>query len=172
MSLDSVRMARWISAFRITRYRAFTETSSWSAPTRRREPAEESAIPEPSTLARVRSSGNSVQCPSRERSVTTPGKAIAGKAASASTPGRSTSPWTSSAAFSICLSLRRSAAITEATGRARTCSETQWSPSISRPARTSGTSRLSITICGTPTRLRLPDCSTSFVAGGRFRLWP
>ena len=80
---------------------------------------------------------------------TTPGRATAGKAASAPTRGRSTSRSTSSAGFSTCRWRRRSPARTAAIARARTCSATQSSRSTSRPARTSGTSRPSITISGT-----------------------
>jgi len=57
------------------------------------------------------------------------------------------------------------------TVRAQTCSGTPWLPSIFKRARTSGTSKRSITIYGTMTRQRLPDCSRWCVTGARFLLW-
>ena len=54
-----------------------------------------SAIRGRSMRAPAPSCGNSARCRSRDRSVTTRGKATAGRAASASTRGRSTSRWTS-----------------------------------------------------------------------------
>ena len=115
--------------------------------------------------------GVQLRARSRATSVTTRGRATAGKAASAPTPGRSTSRSTSSAGCSTCRWRRRSPAPTAATARARTCSATRSSRWTSRPASTSGTSRPSITISGTPIRPRLRDCSTSCGTGARFRRW-
>ena len=61
----------------------------------------------------------------------------------------------------FCRSRRRSAAPMAAIGRAPICSATRSSRSTSRPASTGGTSRRSITTCGTPIRRRRPPCSTS-----------
>ncbi len=71
------------------------------------------------------SCGNSVPCRSRERSATTPGRATAGKAGSASMPGRSISPSTSSADCSTFPWRRRYLELTEGTERARTSLATQ-----------------------------------------------
>ena len=98
---------------------------------------------------------------SRAASATTHGRATAGRAASAPTRGRSTSRWTSSAAFYICRSRRRFPAATAAIGRAPISTATPSSPSTFRPARTSGTFRRSITICGMPIRRRRRGSSTS-----------
>ena len=138
-----------------------TRTSSSSARTRRRGRPAGSATRGRSMRAPAPSCGSSARWRSRARSVTTPGKATAGRAASAPTPGRSTSRSTSGAGCSTCRWRRRSPAPTAATARAPTCSATRSSPWTSRPASTSGTSRPSITISGTPIRPRRPGCSTS-----------
>ena len=124
-------------------------------------PSAERAILEPLMPARAPSSGSSAPCRSQVRLGTTRGRAIVGRTASASTPGRSTSRSTSSADSSTCRWRRPSAAPTAETGRAPTCSAIRSSRWMSRPARTSGISRPSITTSGTPTRPRLRHCSTS-----------
>jgi glucose dehydrogenase len=56
---------------------------------------------------------------------------------------------------------------TAATAKARISTGTRSSRWTSTPAGTGGISRPSITICGTPIRRRLPDCSTSRGAAAR-----
>ena len=165
----SATAERLTSACRTTQCRSCIATSLSLARIRLPVRLEASAIREPSMHAPGQSSGSSVPWPSQEPGATRHGKARAGRGDWARMPGRSISPSTSRGACSICHSPRQSLATTAAIEKAPICLEIPWSPWMWRPAPTSGTSRPSITISGTPTHQHHPRSSTSSGTGARLR---
>ena len=133
-----------------TACRRSTRTPSCWAPRRAKSSSGRPATRARSMRAPARSSGSFTPCRGREKRATRRGWTTDGRDAPASTTGAGTRRSTSSAASSTWRSAVRPPTTGAAIGRARTCLRIPSSPSMRRPANTSGTSRPCITTSGIP----------------------